>query len=820
MGWRVATLVMTVRKACNRSMSAAAVWFGADLRARWRTALGLCLLMGVAVGACLTAAAGARRTGSAYPRFLAKYGAFHAEVSTDNDPRTDQIFDEIAHFPQVVNTSRSSLFFGTLTARGHVVSFPDVLLVAAHEADGSGAGDVKVVRGRLPDPTAVEEAVAGYVFAERLGLKPGDRMTVSVAPVDPERGTPGRGASETQQLRLVGVVAAVGSFETLTGRGFPHVVVLTPAFFRAHRPATFSNADTMAVALRHGEADLPAFTEELRRRDIPLTAPPQPASVYTSDVQAVNRVPVVTLWAAAGLLAVATMVIVGQALARETLAQSNDFPTLHAVGMSRNTLTGASAGKAVLIGVGGAAVGVAVAVLCSPLMPLGLARVAEPDPGFDADWLVLGVGAAAVLVAISAVSLLVAHRGVRRATMMRFSRPGRRPSAITSTVARAGLPTPMTSGVRLATRASGPAEPVPVRTAFVGTAFSIAAVTAALVFASSLEHLVREPRLVGSSWDAAVIADPADLDDLAGSLPHDVAEQWKGTAFASTQVDGQLLGAYASDGSAPSIIQGRSPRGADEVVLDPRTLHRLHKGLGDTVNVASPEDDQDQASASLSRPMRIVGSFAVPRFPFQSDENPGQGAAFTPDGLASISRNFAFDALYIKFRAGVDPIDAVQRLKDETADRAFAVMSTQPVGAVRGVQRLSTAPWYLAGVLTIVAIGTLAHTLLLATRRRRRDLAILRTLGFVGRQLRQTVAWLAFAIVAPALMLGLPVGIAVGRRGWRQFAEYLAVVPEPAVPAAGILLIVLTVLAVTKVIATGAPGNVARIRPATVLRCE
>ena len=43
---------------------------------------------------------------------------------------------------------------------------------------------------------------------------------------------------------------------------------------------------------------------------------------------------------------------------------------------------------------GGAAVAVGVAVLASPLMPLGLARIAEPDPGFATDWLVLGVGAA------------------------------------------------------------------------------------------------------------------------------------------------------------------------------------------------------------------------------------------------------------------------------------------------------------------------------------------------------------------------------------------------------------------------------------------
>ena len=57
----------------------------------------------------------------------------------------------------------------------------------------------------------------------------------------------------------------------------------------------------------------------------------------------------------------------------------------------------------------------------------------------------------------------------------------------------------------------------------------------------------------------------------------------------------------------------------------------------------------------MPRRMRIVGSFAVPRLPFQSDENPGQAAAFTADGLSSISGNADNDGIYLTFRAGVDP---------------------------------------------------------------------------------------------------------------------------------------------------------------------
>jgi hypothetical protein len=50
----------------------ATVWLElrADLRQRWRALLSLALLLGLIGGVVLTAAAGARRTDTAYPRLL------------------------------------------------------------------------------------------------------------------------------------------------------------------------------------------------------------------------------------------------------------------------------------------------------------------------------------------------------------------------------------------------------------------------------------------------------------------------------------------------------------------------------------------------------------------------------------------------------------------------------------------------------------------------------------------------------------------------------------------------------------------------------
>ena len=53
-----------------------------------------------------------------------------------------------------------------------------------------------------------------------------------------------------------------------------------------------------------------------------------------------------------------------------------------------------------MIGVAGAAIGVGAAYAASTLMPIGLARIAEPSPGFSFDARLLAVAAAIVVALI------------------------------------------------------------------------------------------------------------------------------------------------------------------------------------------------------------------------------------------------------------------------------------------------------------------------------------------------------------------------------------------------------------------------------------
>src|SRR6266480_7742314 len=71
-----------------------------------------------------------------------------------------------------------------------------------------------------------------------------------------------------------------------------------------------------------------------------------------------------------------------------------------------------------------------------------------------------------------------------------------------------------------------------------------------------------------------------------------------------------------------------------------------------------------------------------------------------------------------------------------------------------------------------------------AVRRRRRDLAILKTIGFVRGQVQAAVAWQATAFAVAALVVGIPLGIGAGRWWWTLFAQRMGIVPAPVVPLA------------------------------------
>jgi putative ABC transport system permease protein len=119
-----------------------------------------------------------------------------------------------------------------------------------------------------------------------------------------------------------------------------------------------------------------------------------------------------------------------------------------------------------------------------------------------------------------------------------------------------------------------------------------------------------------------------------------------------------------------------------------------------------------------------------------------------------------------------------------------------------------------------VALLTIAHLLMTSVRRRQRDLAILRTLGFTSWQVRGTLCWQAVTVAGITLGIGVPAGIAGGGLCWQVFAHQLGIAPLVTVPFAVLTVAAAGWLFAAAVIAA-LPGEAAvRTPPARVLHGE
>ena len=86
--------------------------------------------------------------------------------------------------------------------------------------------------------------------------------------------------------------------------------------------------------------------------------------------------------------------------------------------------------------------------------------------------------------------------------------------------------------------------------------------------------------------------------------------------------------------------------------------------------------------------------------------------------------------------------------------------------------------------------------------------------------MRATVAWQASTVAAIGILVGLPLGVGLGRFGWNLLAAELGVVREPVAPAWSAFLVIPAALLLANLVALVPAAIAARIRPAVVLRAE
>ena len=802
----------------------------AEFRRHWRTWLMLALIAGLFAGAVQAAAAGARRTDAAYPSLVA--WSHPPDALLYPFPGQSQTFAKfpvaaVARLPQVIQ----SVTMASYTAADHAD-----LGIWAPEADAvpSQFWHRKVLAGRLANPARPDEVTISFTVAEALHLGVGDILRVSLLATTRH--------PILFSFRVVGIDAAPAEFPPQAGSG-SDILWATPAFYREHQ----GDVDVYpgaAIWLRHGAADLPAVQQEISRLANGKVVNVYPLGPQAANTQRSIHLQAVTLWVLCGLLAVMGLLVLGQLLARLSFHDGAEYSTLVALGMSRRALFAVGLGRAAAVGAAGGALGALLAVLASPVLPVGLAGLAEPHPGIHADGTVLVLGVVGAVLATMAGAAWPAWRAAgagraRAGAAAAGMASGRAGTAAADSWAARGrgrsprLAAAATTGVssvaaviglRLALQPGAGRTALPVRSTIASAVVGVAALTAALVFSASLGNLLVTPRLYGVAWDAYVSNQfSAGVSAAArGAATDPAVTAWaEGYSGAPLSIQGFGVGAIAllpgHYGSLmPVLIQGRLPRGPGEIVLGERTLAEAGAHVGETVNVS--------LANFRPRPLTVVGT-AV--FPYLDDTlTLGKGAALTVAGLDSlVPPGLAIppmDTLFVRFRpsaaTGQAQLDSFAA-REARLGPFLTVGPTTPADVVN-FGRAQDLPLLLGGVLSLLALLTIAHLLLTSVRRRRRDFAVLRTLGFTRRQVRGAVSWQAGALTGVALGIGIPAGILCGRLAWRVFTDQLGIPPAPVVPLATLGVLVLVALALALAIAAVPGESAARARPAQILRSE
>jgi len=762
--------------------------FAVEFRSHWRAWLVVALLAGLAGGILVAVAAGARRTDSALARHLTVYGFRNARV-VGVSGASPSVLEHLKKLPMVAAGSIGDEFvFEARDARGRPISGQEghgmTLYGSTDGNDGVTVDRWKFLSGRRPNEGRPSEVVLDSRAARTFGVQAGGWIRLSVG--DPVR------------LKVVGVVASTDPVAWPEG-----VVRLTPAFYQAHRPPALDYV--LDVRLRRGAAGFPAF----RRAVVKWTGEAfvNDQSQRSSEIQGSIHELAQALWLGVWAGALLAFLLVAQSLSRLSAAASGQYPTLRAVGMTSRQLIALGIARAATVALAAAVLAVGVALALSPLAPVGYARELEPTPGFDVDPLVVGLGGAAVLAAVLMAGSLGAWRAADRVRTRPADRVGRVRAA--DALARWGLAAPLVTGVRLAlARRRGP-NAFSAGSALAGVTLAVAVIAAALTFSASLHHLFSTPRLFGQNWDYRV--DNPDMTAFKNEV-HDprLSVLALGDDKGIVQVNGRSVGAWAMEPPKksrgrgtlqPTIIAGRAPKRDNEIALGTKTMRALGVHIGEKVHIAGPGGPE---------PMQLVGRVVLP----SNWQNPlGEGAVVTWGAFDRVAA-LGGDVMFARIAPEANRARTLTRL--EHLFGAPAPGLPAPVANFGGVNALPAA---ISAVLVAISLGALTQTLVVAVRGRRRDLAILKTLGFDRRQVLAAVVWQATTLAAIGLLIGLPLGDALGRWLWNLFADQLGVVPE-AVTSPLLLLIVPGAIVLANLVAVFPARMAAKTRPALVLRAE
>lgn len=819
-------------------------WVRHDVRSRRRSLLVLALLIAVASGTVMTAVVGAKRGASAVDRLQAE--TLPATV--------------------LVAPYRPDFDWGVVRSLPQVEALGE-LAMSGFEIDGEPAGaslmlppvDTEVLRtienpvvleGRLANPKRSDEVVVTRAFVDSHAKGVGDQIALGLYAPDqvdivegPDTMLPnndpyrlglytneqiaaaldaGWNINETEPARgpvveatIVGIIRSLWFGDQ---RGSPGFVVPSAGLFAEHTPHLLGEQGLAATAalvrLEGGAAAIPVFRQDLAaatgRADIDVSD----RAAVARAVREASRFEANVLYVFAAVSGIASVALIGVAVARCVVPGIADLRVLRTLGMTRGQLLCAAvAGPAGAAWVG-AMLGSVAAVATSSWFPIGSAAGVEPAPGLHADAAVLLAGLVGVPALVAAVA---AVRALRSADAIRSSRT----SAAATTASRLGLPVPIVAGVRFALEPGQGRYAVPVRPALVGAMVGVTGLLAALTFGSGLDDAASNPARHGIvhqveayvGYDSFTFAGaPAeDVFPAMAAVPgvmgiNDTRGQW-------AEIDGERVMVHSfSPVGAPLdyvVTAGRLPVEDTELMLDGRIARSQGAAIGDKVRLTAKSRQLEMVVAGVG--------INEPGFPIVR--------------LSPVAYELLFGEAFhhhygeVGIEPGVDPAGIVPLLHEAVdavpgaGPESVAIFPTD-FESPAVFRYMLPLPLVLAGFLVVLGLGAVGHGLAAAVRLRSHDLAILKALGMTPRQARGVVATHATVVALAAIAVGIPLGVALGRSVWRYVSDVTDVQYAAPTATLGLALVVPIVLITAGLLATWPATRASSLRVADALRAE
>lgn len=447
-----------------------------------------------------------------------------------------------------------------------------------------------------------------------------------------------------------------------------------------------------------------------------------------------------------GFVLVSSLLVVANTATGSVIARRRELGVLRALGATPSHLVSITVLEHVVLGAVGVVVGWVGGSVLAPRLQLGLDQLGTEAPRFDPTVLLVAGGAVLIVVAVATSAPARAAGDVSMAASVSDAPTDR---ARSSRIAKLPVSPPVQLGFQIAV-----ARPVRAALAATAIAASVAAGVAGWGVHAAVNGVVEDRAATGDPYDA-VVAAPTFVDpdrlverleavDGVGGWYTDQSRRGElrsGGAIGSS-VKVRIVGPVVSDVGLV-LVDGAWPTSPGEALVGWGLLGDGDVRIGETVDIELPE-------GRLT--VTVVGRHA------DLDEG-GEVLLIGDETFRSLS-----DASPRHWRVvsdgTVERVELARRLEDAMAGLAIVQPAADPSAQLRPFR------WVLGVLVALVggvAGANLVATVVAGARERRREIGVVRSLGFGTSELCRLALSSGAALGAVGVVIGLPVGLIAAR---------------------------------------------------------